>query len=323
MVAANPRKAVRWRTAGDGLNPIMRLLVTGTEGQVARALRERGGVVPEVEVTCLGRPDLDLARPEMIWATVRAVCPDVIVGAAAYTAVDKAEDEPVVARAINAVAPGVLAAAAHEVGARYVHLSTDYVYDGRKSAPYVESDAVGPRGVYGETKLDGEAAVRDHCRTHVILRTAWVYSPFGRNFVRTMLELAAARTCLTVVDDQQANPTSALDLADAVLVIVGHWQRALETGLGEVYHCAGTGATTWCGLARHTLSLSRELGGPFAEVVGITTNEWPTKAARPANSRLDCGKFARDFGWRAPEWQGSVESVVRRLLSTTSAGSAE
>lgn len=300
----------------------MRLLVTGTEGQVARALRERGRAVPGVEVACVGWPRLDLARPETIWATVRDMSPDVIVGAAAFTAVDKAEDEREVARTINAVGPGVLAAAAHEVGARLIHLSTDYVDDGRKSAPYVESDPTGPQSVYGETKLDGEAAVRDQCRAHIILRTAWVYSPFGRNFVRTILELAATRARLTVVDDRHGNPTSALDLADAVLAIVGHWQSAPEKGLGEVYHCAGTGATNWYGLARHALSVSRELGGPFAEVTGITTSDWPTKATRPANSQLDCSKLARDFGWCSPEWPRSSDTVVRRLLSRSASGAA-
>lgn len=123
-----------------------------------------------------------------------------------------------------------------------------------------------------------------------------------------------------MVDDQQGNPTSALDLADAVLAIVAYWQRAPEAGLGGIYHCAGTGATTWCGLARHTLSVSREMGGPFAEVIGITTSEWPTKGTRPANSRLDCSKFGRDFGWHSPEWQQSVEVVVRRLLSNSATG---
>lgn len=298
----------------------MRILVTGTEGQLARALRERGAGLSGIDVICVGRPHLDLARPETIGAAIRAMSPDVIVNAAAYTAVDKAEDEPELARTINAVAPGVLAVAASEIGARLIHLSTDYVYDGRKSEPYVESDPTGPSSVYGKTKLDGEVAVCDHGRAHIILRTAWVYSPFGRNFVRTMLELAAVRPQLSVVDDQQGNPTSALDLADAVLAIVAHWQRAPETGLGEVYHCAGTGATTWCGLARYTLGLSRELGGPFAEVAAIATSAWPTKAARPANSRLDCGKLASDFGWRLPAWQESVEEVVRRLHSGSETG---
>jgi dTDP-4-dehydrorhamnose reductase len=300
----------------------MRLLVTGTEGQLARALSERGATAAGVEVVCVGRPSLDLARPETIAAAVREVGPDVIVNAAAYTAVDRAEDEPEIARAVNAVAPGVLADASRKAGARLIHLSSDYVYDGEKSEPYVESDQLHPLSVYGQTKLDGETAVREHCNEHVILRTSWVYSPFGRNFVRSMLELAATRSRLTVVDDQYGNPTSALDVADAVLAIVSHWRQTPRSGLGQVYHCAGTGATTWCGLARHVLRESARLGGPLAEVVAITSRDWPTKAARPANSRLDCGRLARDFAWRSPEWQQSVSVVVRRLLSIPATGAA-
>jgi dTDP-4-dehydrorhamnose reductase len=147
-----------------------------------------------------------------------------------------------------------------------------------------------------------------------------VYSPFGRNFVKTILNHAATRSRLTVGDDQHGNPTSALDLADAVLAIVAYWQHAPEAGLGEIYNCAGTGATTWCGLARHTLSVSRDMSGPFAEVIGITTSEWPTKATRPANSQLNSSRFCRDFGWQSPKWQQSVEVVVRRLLSNSPTG---
>lgn len=298
----------------------MRILVTGVAGQLARSIRERASGASGTEIICMGRPNLDLARPETIEASVRAVNPDVIVNAAAYTAVDNAQDEPELARIVNAISPGVLAATANASGARLIHLSTDYVYDGNKNAPYVENDLTGPSSVYGNTKLEGELAVRAQSHGHLILRTAWVYSPFGKNFVKTMLDLAATRPRLTVVDDQSGNPTSALDLADAVLAIVGHWRHEPETGLGEVYHCAGTGATTWCGLARHTLRRSRELGGPCAEVTGITTSEWPTKATRPANSRLNTDKLARDFGWRSPGWQQSVDVVVRRLLTSSSTG---
>lgn len=296
----------------------MRILVTGSSGQVARALAERGAAAG-VEALCRGRPELDLADGESIAPIVRAVKPDVIVSAAAYTQVDQAEDEPELAHAINAVAPGVLAEAAQEVGARLIHLSTDYVYDGSKDAPYVETDATGPRSVYGASKLAGEAAVREACPAHVILRTAWVYSPFGRNFVKTMLNLAGTRDTLSVVADQFGNPTSAFDIADAILAIVSRWRRKPGAGLGEIYHCAGEGDATWRDLARHALETSAALGGPHARVDAITTAQWPTKAVRPANSRLDCAKLARDFDWRAPHWRDSVNDVVRRLLSQPSA----
>jgi dTDP-4-dehydrorhamnose reductase len=291
----------------------MRLLVTGASGQLASALRERGGGGADTEIICVDRAQLDLTRPESIWGVVRAVRPDVIVGAAAYTAVDMAEDEPALAQTINAVAPGLLAAAAKDAGARLIHLSTDYVYDGRKAGPYFESDQTGPLSVYGRTKLEGEAAVRDQSHAYIILRTAWIYGPFGRNFVKTILQLAATRETLTVVDDQHGCPTSATDLAHAVLTIADRWQSDPGVGLGQIYHCAGSGSTTWCQLARHALQASRETGGPFAEVYPITTREWPTKALRPANTALDCSKLMRDFRWCAPEWRDSVDVVVRRL----------
>lgn len=300
----------------------MRILVTGAEGQVARALWERRGITPGFEVICVGRPQLDLNLPETVRNLVRDVSPDVIVSAAAYTAVDNAEDEPELARALNAVAPGVLASAASEIGSRIIHLSTDYVYDGRKFGAHVESDPTEPQTVYGRTKLDGEVAIRDLCDDHIILRTAWIYSPFGRNFVKTMIDLGATRELLTVVNDQHGNPTSAIDIADAILTILRQWRIQPQLGLGEVYHCAGTGAATWFEFARHTLNASRDLGGPFADVASISSAEWPTKAARPANSTLDCAKLARDFGWRSPQWQESVNVVVRRLVAICAKGPA-
>ena len=283
----------------------MRILVTGRDGQVARSLAERapGGA----ELIFAARPELDLADPGTIERTVEAAAPDIIVSAAAYTAVDKAEDEPELAMRINGEAPGVLAQAARRVGARIVHLSTDYVFAGDAAGAYVETDPVGPIGVYGRSKLAGEEAVRASGADHVILRTAWVYSPFGSNFVKTMLRLAADRDKVNVVEDQWGCPTSALDIADAVAAAVGAWKNG-------TYHFAGSGETNWAVFARAIFIESAARGGPCAEVAGIPSSAYPTRATRPANSRLDSGLFTRTFGYASPQWQASLAEVVGRLV---------
>lgn len=291
----------------------MRLVVTGREGQVVRSLMERAK--GRAEVVALGRPALDLARPETIAPALADARPDIVVSAAAYTAVDQAEDEPERAFAVNATGAGAVAEAAARLGVPVIHLSTDYVFDGTKEHPYSEEDAPAPRSVYGASKLAGEEAVAAANPDHVILRTAWVYSPFGKNFVKTMLALAQTRDHLRVVDDQHGNPSAAHDIAEAVLAIVETWRRRAERRPRGVYHFAGSGETSWCGLARHALAVSRAAGGPHAEVEAITTAEYPTRAARPRNSRLDCRRFRADFGYLAPEWQTSLEAVVKRLLA--------
>lgn len=290
------------------------LIVTGTEGQVARALSERASNRAGLDLVCIGRPQFELERPETIEPVIRELSPDVIVSAAAYTAVDQAEDEAERAMRINGDGAGHLARAAQSAGARLIHISTDYVYDGTKPTPYVETDPVAPQSAYGHSKLAGEHQVQAAHPDAVILRTAWVYSPFGRNFVKTMLEVARNRDQLSVVDDQIGSPTSAHDIADAILAIVDKWRTEPAKGVGEVYHCAGRGQATWCELARHTLETSRVKGGAFAEVQAIATSDWPTKAARPQNSRLDCGKLRDYFSWQMPCWRESVTSVVHRLL---------
>jgi dTDP-4-dehydrorhamnose reductase len=295
----------------------IRILVTGVNGQLAQSLAERAAGRNAFELVRVGRPILDLERPDSILRAVTKVTPDVIVNAAAYTAVDKAEDERELATRVNSEAPGILAWAARATGARLVHVSTDYVYDGRKTSPYIETDRVNPLSVYGRTKLEGEERVRAEYGNHIILRTAWLYSPFSHNFVRTILRLSETRCHLTVVNDQRGTPTSALDLADAILAIVSRWRKDPQLGLAETYHCAGTGETTWFGLARQVLATSREAGGPCAEAVPILSPQWPAKAARPSNSCLDCTKLARDFGWQAPGWQSSLRDVVLRLVSAT------
>lgn len=299
----------------------MRLAVTGRNGQVAMSLVERAAGRPDVTVIAVGRPDLDLAAPDTVAPALAAAAPDVIVSAAAYTAVDRAEDEPDRAFAVNEEGARHVAAAAARLGVPVIHLSTDYVFDGEANRPYREDDAVAPRGVYGASKLAGERAVAAANPRHLILRTAWVYSPFGGNFVKTMLRLAGERDALSVVADQHGNPTSALDIADGVLAaaaaMVAADGRPAPCGL---YHLAGSGTASWADFARFVLAASAALGGPTAPVRDIATSEFPTRAVRPANSRLDTARFAADFGWTAPPWQRSAEAVVRRLLAAGEEG---
>jgi len=292
----------------------VKVLVTGVAGQLARSLAECSSKWRDVELIRVGRPEFDLEKPNSIKRTVVQISPDVVVSAAAYTAVDKAEDEPELAAKINGEGPGILARAAKGIGARLIHVSTDYVFDGMKSEPYVETDRVNPQSVYGRTKLEGEERVRAEHPYHIILRTAWVYSPFGQNFVRKMLHLAETRNRLSVVNDQFGNPTSALDLSDAIFTVIQRWRQLPSTGIGETYHCAGSGDTNWYELARHIMSVSYSAGGPCAEISPIRSQEWPGKAARPANSRLDCSRFPADFGWRLADWQVSVRHSVLRLI---------
>jgi dTDP-4-dehydrorhamnose reductase len=293
----------------------MRVLVTGRDGQLALSLAERASAFPDLALQTLGRPGLDLERPETIAEAIRDAAPDVVVNAAAYTAVDQAEDEPERAFRINSAAAGELAEAARRVGARIVQVSTDYVFDGTADGAYDETAPTHPLGVYGASKLEGERRVADANPEHLILRTAWVYSPFGRNFVRTMLNAAKSRDELNVVDDQNGNPTSALDIADGILAILSRWRSEPGQGLGATYHLAGTGTTSWFGLARHVFAQAALLGLPTAQVRPIRTEDWPTRATRPRNSRLDCARLESDFGFRAPMWQESVAETVRRLAA--------
>ena len=293
----------------------MRLVVTGTAGQVAECLVERGMALGHVVIP-LGRPHLDLARDDAaaIRAALAVAAPEAIVSAAAYTAVDKAENEPDQAAAVNTTGAGRLAEAAQAMGVPLVHLSTDYVFSGEGDRAWREDDPTGPQGVYGATKLAGEHAVLAACPDSAVLRTAWVYSPFGTNFVKTMLRLAETREELGVVADQIGNPTSALDIADGVLAVAANLLRSGDGALRGVFHMAGNGETSWAGLAEAIFAASAPRGGPAARVKPITTAEYPTRAARPANSRLDCTKLAREHGVRLPAWQGSLDTVIGRLL---------
>lgn len=293
----------------------MRLLVTGTQGQLARSLVERAASHPQFELVAAGRPELDLEIPGSAAAAVRSIAPDVVINAAAYTAVDQAEDEPDRAMRINGEAAGELAAAARAIGAPIIQISTDYVFDGRSAAPYAEDAPTNPIGAYGRSKLAGEERVRQANPDHLILRTAWVYSPFGHNFVKTMMRLAQTRDGLTVVADQIGNPSSALDLADGILAMLEGWRDGERIGLGGTYHLAGTGSASWFDFARAIFDECRARGLPAAEVEPIRTADWPTKAARPANSQLDSSKFSQDFDWQMPDWRQSMANAVSRLCS--------
>lgn len=295
----------------------MRLLIAGAQGQLARAMIELAPSAADVTAFAVGRPALDLTAPASVLNALADFKPDVIVNAAAYTAVDKAESEPDAAMALNADGPRRLAEAAERMGAALIHVSTDYVFDGSKSAPYVEDDPTAPLGSYGRSKLAGEAAVRAAARRHVILRTAWVHSPFGANFVKTMLRLAGERPEIRVVDDQIGSPTYAPHLAQAILAIARTLSNDPDDARWGTYHAAGTGAVTWCGFAREVMRVSASLGGPSANVVPITTADYPTPAKRPANSRLDCTRLADTFGVALPPWQEGVAECVTRLLRNT------
>ena len=288
---------------------MIKLLVTGTHGQTAQSLLRQARHHSGVAVEAIGRPEIDLEKPAVMAAAMAARAPDIIVNAAAYTAVDRAEQEPALAYAVNRDGAADVARIAQRLGVPLIHLSTDYVYDGRKPSPYVETDATGPLSVYGASKLAGEQAVLDACPQALILRTSWVYSPFGGNFVKTMLRIGAERERVRVVDDQVGNPTSADDLADAILRIA----PALA-GRSGVYHLAGSGHVSWCGFARHIFETSGKLGGPQPAVEAITTAEYPTAAKRPQRSWLAIDAFAQRFGFTLPDWQGSVENVVGELL---------
>lgn len=291
----------------------MRVLVLGRQGQVARALVERAAGSAFYDLAAIGRPDIDLEVPGSVERAIRSASPDVVINAAAYTAVDQAEDEPDRAFRINAQAAGEAAAAAKSVDAAFVQISTDYVFDGRSESAYRENDPTHPLGVYGASKLAGEEEVRQANAEHLIVRTAWVYSPFGRNFVGTMLRLASGRDEVRVVADQFGSPTSALDLADALLHAVEKRRGGTADGCGRTYHVAGSGRCSWADLADQVFVNSAVYGGPRAVVRRIATCEFPTKAVRPVNSVLDSSKFEREFDFRMPRWEESVEAVVHRF----------
>jgi dTDP-4-dehydrorhamnose reductase len=289
----------------------MKVFVAGSTGQLARALADRAAR-PDLEVVSLGRPQLDLERREGA-DSIAAFAPDVIINAAAYTGVDAAEQECARAFAINRDGAAWLASIAAQRKISFLHVSTDYVFDGAKSGAYTEDDVATPQSAYGRTKRSGEEAVLATCPSALVLRTAWVYSPYGQNFVKTVLRLANERDALRVVNDQIGNPTSALDIADALLAIARRAVQDRDHRHG-IYHVTATGAVTWFGFAQEIMRLAAELGHRSIPVTPIATADYPTPAKRPANSQLDCGKLAHDFGLRLPCWKDSLAATMRALL---------
>jgi dTDP-4-dehydrorhamnose reductase len=292
---------------------MIRIAVTGSKGQVATSLLERAE--GKVEIVALGRPTFDLTDRAAIIAGLDAARPDVVVNAAAYTAVDKAETEEADALRVNRDGAAHVAEAAVRLGIPLIHLSTDYVFDGALGRPYREDDPTAPTGAYGRSKLAGEKAVAERCEDSVISRTAWVYSPFGTNFVRTMLKLNETRDEVGVVADQRGNPTSALDIADAVIAIAARLKDDASPALRGVFHMTGSGEATWADFAEAVFHEAAARGRRQTHVRRIATADYPTPARRPANSRLDNEKLARVYGVRLPEWRESVAGCCDRLLS--------
>jgi dTDP-4-dehydrorhamnose reductase len=291
------------------------ILVTGGGGQLATALADVGGAAVRV----VGRPGFDFDRPDSIDATFAAATPGLVVNAAAWTAVDAAEQDEAGAMRANRDGPARLAALCAEAGIPLVHISTDYVFDGRKGAPYFETDPTSPTGVYGASKLAGEREVLAKCQKAVIVRTSWVYSTTGKNFVRTMLNLAQTRDRLRVVADQKGCPTAARDLAEIVLGIARRLGDGWRDDCAGVFHSCGAGWVTWHGFAEAVFDEAARHGAKRPIVEPITTAEYPTPAQRPADSRLDCGRLHRVFGLRQPEWRASLARTIDELLAPAEA----
>lgn len=294
----------------------MRIYVVGGQGQVARSLQEAAAGEAEVVFRCGRRPDVDLLRPASIEQALAEFRPDIVVNPAAYTAVDKAESEPDQAFALNRDGARAVAAAAASRDTPVIHLSTDYVFDGTKDAAYVESDPVNPRSVYGRSKHEGELAVAAANPQHIVLRTSWVYAPFGTNFVRTILRLAAERDHLRVVDDQIGCPTYAPDIAEAIIAIA---KKVVAEGwhpkFGGVTHLAAPDALTWYAFASGIVSGATARGKRSVHVSPIHTSDYPTPAERPANSRLSTAKLASVFDVRLPPLEHSLANCLDRLLA--------
>lgn len=287
------------------------LVVGGLSGQIARVLAALDG--PEFGIDVRGRPQLDLASPATLSAAISDAKPDVVICSGAYTSVDQAEKEPELARAINADGPAALAKACAAAGIPIVHLSTDYVFDGAKTSPYIETDPTAPQSVYGATKLAGETAVAESGARHVILRVSWVHAPKGQNFVRTMLRLAGSRERIGVVADQIGRPTYAPHLAIALRDIVATLVLDASAPTG-VFHLSGSGEPcSWRQFAETIFSASQVRGGPVAIADPIPTSAYPTPAKRPANSMLDCKRIADAYGLIMPHWKQGVEECVEAI----------
>ncbi|CAN5486805.1 dTDP-4-dehydrorhamnose reductase [soil metagenome] len=296
----------------------MKILLLGKNGQLGWELQR--SLAPLGDVTALDRHSQDgcgdLVNLQGLAQTVQTLRPDLIVNAAAHTAVDKAESEPELARTINALAPGVLAQEAAKLGAWLVHYSTDYVFDGSGNRPWVETDTPAPLSVYGQTKLEGEQRIAEHGPRHLILRTSWVYAARGGNFAKTMLRLAQERERLTVIDDQWGAPTGAELIADVSAHAIR--QAMQRPQAARLYHLAASGETTWNGYAKHVIAQAERAQSAIKiianEVACVPTSAFPTPARRPHNSRLDCAKLQTTFGLTLPPWQHGVDRMLAEIL---------
>jgi dTDP-4-dehydrorhamnose reductase len=301
----------------------MKILLLGKNGQLGWELQR--SLAPLGELIALDRHSTnfcgDLSNLPGLLETVQTVRPDIIVNAAAHTAVDKAESEPELARLINASAPGVLAQQAQKLGAGLVHYSTDYVFDGSGSQPWQETDTPTPLSVYGQSKLEGEQLIAAHCSKHLIFRTSWVYAARGGNFAKTMLRLAQERERLTVIDDQWGAPTGAELLADVTSHAIRQvWQRPQDADVySGIYHLAASGETTWHGYAKHVLAQAQRAQAAIKiianDVSPVPTSAFPTPARRPHNSRLNTGKLQAAFGLSLPPWQQGVDRMLAEVLA--------
>ncbi len=290
------------------------ILVTGGGGQLARAVADAAAAAG-VACARVGRPAFDFDRPETLYDVVRRTAPGLIVNAAAYTAVDAAESDPEAAFRANRDGPARLARAAARAGVPLIHVSTDYVFDGLKGAPYRETDPTAPAGVYGASKRAGEEAVLASGADAMVVRTSWVYAPAGRNFVLTMLNAAARTDRLRVVADQKGCPTAAADLAAAILSIAERIGRGgWRADYGGIFHAAGSGWTTWHGLATTLFDVVARHGRPVPVIEAVTTADWPTPARRPPDSRLDCAKLRTTFDVGLPEWTLTLSNTVDAIL---------
>lgn len=309
VVASYPRKDLYRRTFGTGLDITMRLAVTGKNGQVVRSLLALSS--SETEIVALGRPEFDLTSPNTIYAALAAMNPDVIISAAAYTAVDKAEDEPELAYAVNATGAGAIAEAAAKLNIPVIHISTDYVFDGTKSGLYIETDEPNPKTIYGASKLEGERLVAAANAKHVILRTAWVYSPYGNNFLKTMLRLGRDRTEISVVSDQQGNPTSAANIAATILNIC-HVITNNNFHNWGIYHLVDDSEATWCRWAEYIF----QYANLPVNIKPIKGTDYLSKAQRPTNSRLCSEKLKRTFSCELHDWKSSTQVVINEIEHT-------
>ena len=298
---------------------MQKILLTGVNGQVGHALKTK---LTEYGVIALSREQLDLTKIHDIRRVVREIKPNVIINPAAYTEVDKAESEPELAFAINVTAAQILAEEAARLGAALIHFSTDYVYDGTKKNPYVEHDELNPVSIYGKSKLAGEAAIRAVGLPHLILRTSWVYGAYGKNFLKTILRLAAERDALRIVGDQVGAPTSSESIANAVVQLVDVWKPTQENQTG-IYHLTNKGETSWYGFSceivnQYNVLMSGKdwpaLKVNVKNIAAITTADYPTPAARPANSRLNNAKLKQVFDVELPAWPHALQQVMQSLV---------